>query len=265
MSVSATDVVLGLSMVAHDVPRDYEALADAIIAFYRSCGRPAQWISPIGRTSLGRRRKFRDDTLRAIVNDDENTDVLLGVGSNITEHEITCFLRPRDPVNQDFTMRWMTLTATGLSFTAPAVRALLASMIDVYPIAHGAIGGYRSLAYAAQECSFSGAVSPFELDEATRARLSRDQRLRLQFSGALRRLYPITIVGPDLWSKLSPIPALDPQPLVEDIADCKVIHAWPTLVEPRDPTFLAGTVELRRWLWPFTIQNPADAIETEKT
>jgi hypothetical protein len=261
MSASATDRVLGVSLLARDVPRDYTALADALVAFYRACGRPAQWISPTARTSLGRRRKFRDDTLRAIVTDDENTDVMIGTESNITEHEISCFLRPRSPSNQDYTMRWVTLTATGVSFDTPAVRALLAALIDLYPIAQGAVGGYRSLAYAAQECSFSGAVSPFDLDEPTRARLSRDQRLRLRFLQALRRLYPITIIGPNLWSQLPPIPEVEAMPVVETVGDCKLIHAWPTLVEPRDPEFLAGTVELRRWLWPYTIQNPADAID----
>jgi hypothetical protein len=30
------------------------------------------------------------------------------------------------------------------------------------------------------------------------------------------------------------------------------------LIEPHDPAFLADTAALRRWIWPHTIQNPAD-------
>jgi hypothetical protein len=47
-------------------------------------------------------------------------------------------------------------------------------------------------------------------------------------------------------------------PTVRDLGDCKVLEAWPTLVDVDDPQFLLGTRELRRWLWPYTIQNPAD-------
>jgi hypothetical protein len=42
-----------------------------------------------------------------------------------------------------------------------------------------------------------------------------------------------------------------------------VLTAWPTLCEPRDPDFLRATRELRRWLWPFTIQNPADHVDND--
>jgi len=138
---------------------------------------------------------------------------------------------------------------------------LLASLIELYPIAHGGAGKYRSLQYAAQECSWSGSVSPFELDEATRERLGEDQMLSGRLLRKLRRLYPVTIVGPKLWSELPPLPKVEPMPRVDEIGNCKLITAWPELVEPRDPAFLAGTVELRRWLWPFTVQNPHDAVD----
>jgi hypothetical protein len=42
------------------------------------------------------------------------------------------------------------------------------------------------------------------------------------------------------------------------LGNCKMLTCWPELVEPHDPAFLAGTSALRRWLWPYTIQNPAD-------
>jgi hypothetical protein len=78
----------------------------------------------------------------------------------------------------------------------------------------------------------------------------------------LRRLYPITIIGQAIWAKLPPLPEIDPMPEVTELGDCKVLKTWPTLVDPHDPQFLLGTRELRRWIWPYTIQNPADDPDT---
>ncbi|MEJ7599424.1 MAG: hypothetical protein WKG01_16070 [Kofleriaceae bacterium] len=174
---------------------------------------------------------------------------------------VDCYLRPLFPDNQEFATRWVTLTGIGLSIDSGALRQFLVAVAKLYPMIQGGIGGYRSLAHAAKECSFSGAFSPFEIDPDTRERLGEDQMLRGRFLRRLRRLYPITVIGPEIWSQLPPMPNVDPAPKVEDLGDCKMLTVWPELVEPRDPAFLAGTVELRRWLWPFTIQNPADALE----
>ncbi len=255
--------VLGVSLLAHDTPRDYGALVDAILEFYDAIGRRLDWFSGLGRKSWGKIRKFRPKSLRDYILDEDTKIVDLGPEKSATEHVLQCFLRPDDTSNQEYTTRWITLTATGLAFETPAVRTLLARLIDLYPIVHGGVGGYRSLVYAAKECSFSGAVSGVDLDEVTRERLGEDQMLRGRYLRRVRRLYPITIVGPTLWTDLPPLPAVDPMPNVEAVGDCKLIHAWPELVEPRDPEFLAGTTALRRWLWPFTIQNPADALEGE--
>lgn len=68
----------------------------------------------------------------------------------------------------------------------------------------------------------------------------------------LRRLYPVTIIGPEIWATLPPMPRIDPMPTIEEFGDCKVLTAWPTLCGPRNPAFLRATRELRAWLWPFT-------------
>ncbi|MBV8760964.1 MAG: hypothetical protein JO257_26960 [Deltaproteobacteria bacterium] len=236
-------------------------MTNAIVRFYDACGRPARWINAWPRNGVVKRRTFRPGTLNEVIRDEEMTGFTVTVSDDATEHCIRCFLRPLSPDTAERELRWVTLTATGLPFETPAVRDLLEAVIDVYPIIQGSVGGYRSLTHAAQECCFSGAVSAWDLDDATRGRLKVDQRLDHHFKTTLRRLYPITIIGAELWRPLPPVPAVDPMPRVEAIGDCKLIHAWPTLVEPRDPEFLAGTIELRRWLWPHTIQNPADAIE----
>ncbi len=257
--------VLGLSLLASDAPRDFGALVDAILEFYEAIGRRPKWFTGLTRTWRPGSKAFRPKAFRDFVLDGAAETVHLGPEKGASEHVIGCYLRAGDPKFEEYVQRWVSLTATRLAFDHPAVRTLIARLIDIYPIAQGAIAGYRSLAYAAKESSFSGAVSGSELDEATRARLHEDQMLGGRFLRRVRRLYPITIIGPKLWAELPPMPALDPMPVVEEIGDCRLLRVWPTLVEPRDPEFLAGTTELRRWLWPYTIQNPADAIEPEKT
>ncbi len=79
-------------------------------------------------------------------------------------------------------------------------------------------------------------------------------------STKLRRLYPITLLGrrfanPANAELLRSAGARLVEPFGESLlveADAPMMAAW-------SPGFLAATVELRRLLWPFSIQNPADA------
>jgi hypothetical protein len=144
-----------------------------------------------------------------------------------------------------------------VSLTEPMLR-FLSVIAAQYPVAQGSVAGYRSTKYASQECSLSGAVSPLELDEATQARLHRDGMSYRRSKRMLRRLYAVTIIGPELWAKLPPVPETSAAVTVQDLGNCKMLTCWPELVEPHDPAFLKGTKELRRWIWPHTIQNPAD-------
>jgi hypothetical protein len=76
-----------------------------------------------------------------------------------------------------------------------------------------------------------------------------------------RRLYPITLLGPKLACEVTAAEARAAGALaVEEINGSLLIDAYPIVVETWDPEFLRATVELRRWLWPHTIQNPADAV-----
>jgi hypothetical protein len=92
-------------------------------------------------------------------------------------------------------------------------------------------------------------------------------RIRVDAYGAsdrwtkARRLYPITLLGPKLASQVTAAEARAAGALVvKEINGSLLIDAYPTVVETWDPEFLKATVELRRWLWPHTIQNPADAV-----
>ena len=79
-------------------------------------------------------------------------------------------------------------------------------------------------------------------------------------STKLRRLYPITLLGrrfasPANAELLRNAGARRVEPIGESLiveADAPMMPAW-------SPEFLASTVDLRRLLWPFSLQNPADA------
>jgi hypothetical protein len=91
-------------------------------------------------------------------------------------------------------------------------------------------------------------------------RISFDMQLD-HYSTKARRLYPITLLGPKLASQLSAADAVAAGALaVKEINGSLLIDAYPIVVETWDPEYLKATVELRRWLWPHTIQNPADAV-----
>lgn len=254
--------MLGISFLAATGPRDFSALTEAVLAFYDAIAqRPTEFVSLRNDSKIGR-RLFTPAQFRKLVRDERIEEFHIG---DVTEPDavvVECWLRPRYPEDQRFETRWITITGTGISYGSPPVRELMKTIVSLYEIAQGCVAEYRSLAYARKECSFSGAYSPFELDPETAERLGEDQMCRGLFLSRLRRLYPVTIIGPRIWSELPAMPTFDPAPTVEELGDCKVLKAWPELVEPRDPAFLAGTVELRRWLWPYTIQNPADAVDT---
>jgi hypothetical protein len=92
-------------------------------------------------------------------------------------------------------------------------------------------------------------------------RIRVDRRFETERWTKARRLYPITLLGPKLASQVSASDALAAGALaVQEINGSLLIDAYPTVVETWDPDYLRATVNLRKWLWPHTIQNPADAV-----
>ncbi len=263
MSASRTDRVLGISFLAGSGPSDFNALADAILALYDAIAHRPKEILTLRNDSKSGCRLFKPALFRKLVCDDRIEELTVGDIMDPESVVIECWLRPRFPEDQEFETRWVSITGTGFSQDSPAVRELMRAIVTLYEIAQGCITSYHSLAYARKECSLSGAYSSFDLDSETAERLSQDQMLSGRFLRRLRRLYPVTIIGPRIWSELPAMPTFDPALTIEELGDCKVLKAWPELVEPRDSAFLAGTVELRRWLWPYTIQNPADAVDAD--
>lgn len=258
VTTPSKDAALGVSLYTATPPTSFHAIADAISTFYEALGRPAKEFTLLLREGKIRRRAFKAQSFAKAVSDDSVRLLYSGDVTDPAGVVVECWLRPLNPEKLAYEPRWITITGCSLAAEDEAVRALLDAFVSNYDIAQGSITKYRSLAYARQECSFSGAVSPSELDRETAARLGEDQMLEGRYVRRLRRLYPITIIGPKIWAELPPLPHVKPLPIIEDLGPCKQMRAWPNLVEPRDAAFLAGTVELRRWLWPYTIQNPAD-------
>jgi hypothetical protein len=148
----------------------------------------------------------------------------------------------------------------GQELPPASVRSLLTSMLQDYQVVNGGACWFTDAWTGMSEATFGGADFPNQRAEARWKHDSSTSR-RLAQKNLARRLYPITIFGPELWSRLPPMPAASEltHPIkLEDVAGSKVLTCWPTLTHPEDPAFLAGTQALRRWLWPHSIQNPAD-------
>jgi len=154
--------------------------------------------------------------------------------------------------------------ASGVVVPASARDALLdlvRCLSDHFGVVSANIAGHAEHRRAEKESLRQGVGGTW--DAATTQRIEGDVLRWKAARTKLIRLSPITVIGPAIWATLPPMPAFDPMPRVTDLGDCKVLTAWPTLCEPRDPAFLRGTRDLRAWLWPYTIQNPADHVDND--
>jgi hypothetical protein len=242
----------------NDGPRDPGAVADAIEIYFAARG-----VTPRRITTSAKTVAFRPGRLRGLAMDHKIHAFTVWVDGSPDTTDIRTYLRPFDVNEQRFQTRQIHIvwTSEQTALDEPLL-AFLRTLADVYPIEQGSIGSYASRGGASREC-LTVLDNSSELPAETAARLNEDGMSRYQFGCKLRRLYPVTIIGPEIWAALPPMPAFDPMPTVEDLGNCKLVTAWPTLCEPRDPAFLRGTRDLRAWLWPYTIQNPADHVDND--
>jgi hypothetical protein len=232
-------------------PREIEPLATALLRAFRDFGeKPARmWpLTPTKKNSYSEAR-----FLEAVWSEATTSVIVKGAG----EAQVYVSLDLRDaPRYPGFPhKRYASLTAPIVALDDPRLLAFLETASAHYPVSHGGIFRAASPDHAGSEASL---VSISTIGDEICRRISFDSFNRDDASLKLRRLYPATIIGPAIWATLPPLPAVDPPLVVRDLADCKMITAWPTLVDSHDLQFLLGTRELRRWLWPHTIQNPAD-------
>ena len=210
-----------------------------------------------GRMILGRKRtKFDQGRFIAYVADPVEECVVLW-GRELRTTGAFLYLRDGNDQDGDNTDRGVGFAVAGSSLGA--LHELLALIHHHFGLVSANIAGQPDALHAQTEGIRIGMFHT--LDEATEERVGWDVKWWRRARTKLIRLSPITVIGPSLWATLPPMPRFDPAPIVEDLPGapgCKVITAWPTLCAPRDPDFLRGTRALRAWLWPYTIQNPAD-------
>lgn len=75
----------------------------------------------------------------------------------------------------------------------------------------------------------------------------------------LRRVYPVTLLGPRFAAKTSEAQLRDAGALaVERVGDALLVDAAPDVVEAWSPAYLAETQRLRALVWPWSFQHPLD-------
>lgn len=238
-------------------PHDVEALLPALLDVFRSFDeKPARmWICAEGV----RQYAFNERRLTAAFRSIATTSVAV-TGAGEAQVDVDLYLRddPRYDV-RILDRRHVTLVARTAASDDPRLLRFLEVACGAYPVAHG---GMFHAATARHSSAESSLILSSAIGADAEKRISFDSMNASTALHLLRRLYPVTIIGPAIWAALPPLPAVEPPLVVRDLADCKMVTAWPTLVDPHDLQFLLGTRELRRWLWPHTIQNPADDLAT---
>jgi hypothetical protein len=265
MSVKLPDGWVGLTAVVRRSVADHREFVAGLMAFYEELGaKPRRMTYHPPKVGVyvvtPKRMKAFAEELRAkflvIGSHDQDRDQgVAGDGQFYIKDD------ENDPAGAEFERRWSGAFAhSSLNITAFRTLARLLeerfgliSAGMMFQVRRADVGREALMATGDRDDCTPGVVERTDWD-AGKWRKSHT---------ALRRLYPVTIIGPEIWSRLPPMPVFDPMPTIEDFGDCKLMTAWPTLCSPRDPDFLRGTRALREWLWPYTIQNPADHIDND--
>lgn len=203
--------------------------------------------------------KFSPDKLYATLAN-EHVKRLAIRSSTLDPPDISFYLRPAQPNEIQATTCEVRVIVAGKVLNEQ-MRTLLSSLVTAYSVKQGFIAGFKTVDHAVMETDLQ--LIRRGIDRETKDRQWNDLTEDMFFGSKLRRLYPVTIIGRAIWESLPPLPTLARPPEIRDLGDCKMLIAWPELCSPHDPEFLAGTRELRQWLWPHTIQNPYDKLDLD--
>jgi hypothetical protein len=191
------------------------------------------------------------DLIIGSTDDDVSFHILLELRSNPDPR-----LRSDSPLQFSFVHE--TQGDNGSDIEATVRRMLAVSARGATPLFGGC---FRSQSFVQANCEVDYPFSYEQEPKEFKERIRVDRKFASDRWTKARRLYPITLLGPKLASQVSAADARNAGALaLEEINGSLLIDAYPSVVETWDPEFLKATVELRRWLWPYTIQNPADAI-----
>jgi hypothetical protein len=96
-------------------------------------------------------------------------------------------------------------------------------------------------------------------------RLGFDQTKAEERFSKARRAYWTTILGPDLAAAAGGVEAARATGAVrvETRGECLIVQSTDDVADFLAPDWPARAAKIRRWIWPHTIQNPADAPEHE--
>ncbi|MEZ4363316.1 MAG: hypothetical protein R3B48_24280 [Kofleriaceae bacterium] len=211
-------------------------------------------------------RKFKWSAFDEAVGDELVEVIDLCIGSkddDVSFHgmlELRCNPDPRlrsdAPRQFSFSLESSASASIGLADTAHRIFEVCARGAEIL-----SGGCFRGESFVQADCEVD---YPFSYEHESKEFKERLQFDRMHASDRwtkARRLYPITLLGPKLANQLSAADALAAGALaVQELNGSLLIDAYPSIVETWDPEFLRTTVNLRRWLWPHTIQNPADAV-----
>lgn len=89
-----------------------------------------------------------------------------------------------------------------------------------------------------------------------------DQRQDYEYWTKARAPYWLTILGPTLAEAAGPPPSTAAH--VERRGDCLIVQSTEDVLDYLSPDWPHRANDIRRWLWPHTIQNPAYAPEEQQ-
>lgn len=238
-------------------------MLDAIEPLFAGLGERPSRILAVSHHGELRRRRYTAKALVGVASLADVGSVMVMNGEKQPTLEVALELRsgagPASSERDRFPRPVSVRAAFRLASPDP-VLGFLSRATAHYDVAHGAGVRLPDLRHAAAEIELIGNSA---LPSAVRTRTDFDAMHTTEAHQKLRRLYPVTIIGPEIWSKLPPLPRLDPAPTVTALGNCTMLTVWPTPCDPRDRAFLRGTVALRAWLWPHTIQNPIDHVDED--
>lgn len=258
MFVNHPEGWVGLAaVVRHDVD-DLDGLLSELLSFYERLEVKPDWLLYSGRK--GKPFAFKEKRLLELSRQPRITRLSLASKTDANPAG-TCHLYVRDdPAISEFEWRWSGIYIHE-SLGVEPLETMAALLDRRFGLLQAGLMRHRRRPDIHREALNGGNYA--ECTPEVLERIEWDAWKWRRSHTMLRRLYPITIIGPELWAKLPPMPAFEPAPTIEDLGTCKLLRAWPTLCAPRDPAFLRGTRALREWLWPYTIQNPADHVDND--
>jgi hypothetical protein len=263
----------GYVYVREEPAKDPAALLSALERLCREVGlTPTKMMvtTPIGRVS--RPHKLTDERLReAVASDSVGSTVLSWARKDQEELTVRYYLRHHHPVDTRFQAPALHYTFMPLP-ADPALRHrrlaavetfLLDASLPFVPL-HGAIAAAYEHDHAAEEINMSAEARFAPDGRPLRHRTDFDQLASEALWTRARRLYWTTLLGPELAATAGGAGAARAAGAarVEDRHGCLIVQSTDDVADSLAFDWHARTRNLRRWLWPHTIQNPGDGPVT---